>query len=147
MSTDLDVVEPRSITSANFKPAPWPLVAAAAVAIIASIVMVFNGAAQSGVTTDEPLHVKRLQAFVTDGLYVLNAERDAAGPGAVPDSAYVYGPATALVMHWFNVQAGNEAPVDKHAKVQKPDVVSWRVKAFIVRHFAVASISMLATLA
>jgi len=147
MGMHADLAERRSLFSGEFKPAPWPLVIAAAAAIVAAIVMVFSGAAKSGVTTDEPLHVKRLTAFVTDGLYVLKAERDAAGRGAIPDSAYVYGPATALTMHWFNVRAGNEAPMDSHVKVQKPDVVSWRLKAFIVRHFAVASISMLATLA
>jgi hypothetical protein len=99
------------------------------------------------VTTDEPLHVKRLQAFATDGLYVLNSERDATGPTDVPDSAYVYGPATALTMHWLNVRAGNETAIDGEAKTQLPDVASFRVKAFVVRHFAVASLSLLATLA
>lgn len=147
MGAHVDVVESRGLFSGQFKPAPWPLVAAAAVAIIAGIVMVFAGAAKSGVTTDEPLHVKRLTAFLTDGLYVLNSEREATRPGDVPDSAYVYGPATALTMHWFNVRAGNELAADPDAKTQKPEVVSWRVKAFIVRHFAVASISLLATLA
>jgi hypothetical protein len=147
MSESARVVERRSLFSGQFSPAPIPLVAAAAVAIVVGIVMVFAGAAKSGVTTDEPLHVKRLQAFLTDGLYVLNSEREATGPDGVPDSAYVYGPATALTMHWFNVRAGNENAADDEAKVQDPDVVSWRVKAYIVRHFAVASLSMLASLA
>lgn len=144
---DAEEVKASGMTSGVFRSAPLPLVAAAAVAVIAGIVMVFSGAAQSGVTTDEPLHVKRLEAFFTDGLYVLPAEREATGPNEVPDSAYVYGPATALTMHWFNVRAGNEASADTHADVQDSDVVSTRVKAYIVRHFAVASLSLLATLA
>ncbi len=147
MSTHADTVERSDFFAGRFKPAPTPLVVAAAVAIIAGIVMVFVGAAKSGVTTDEPLHVKRLQAFFTDGLYVLNSERATAGPNELPDSAYVYGPATALTMHWFNVLAANETTVDDEAEVQQPEVVSSRVKAFVVRHFAIASLSLFATLA
>lgn len=147
METVEESNESRALFSGAFGPAPWALVAMGLVSVIVGLAMVFIGAEKSGVTTDEPLHVKRLQAFYTDGLYVLNSERMLAKPGTIPNSAYVYGPATARLMHAANVHVRNELEPDPKAKVQKPEVVSWHAKAFVVRHLTIAWISVFATLA
>ena len=150
MGTEARAATTRGLFSGQFKPAPLVVVAAAGVAVVVGIIMVFSGATSSGVTTDEPLHVKRLQAFFTHGLYVRPEEREQATSWEdIPDAAYVYGPATALTMHWFNVRAGNEKTADTNTYYyfEDPDVVSPRVKAYMVRHLAIASLSLLATLA
>lgn len=103
----------------------------------AGVAMTVVGAIQTGVGADEPTHVKRLTMFMQTGLYVVKKEQDAAGPGVIPDTAYVYGPVTTRVAHKINVLAGHEGAGE----------VARSPEAYLVRHLVVAGLGVVGLLA
>jgi hypothetical protein len=125
------------VLSGSFARAPWPLVVVSALVAVCGLGMTLIGAGQTGLSADELAHVKRLESFYEDGLFVRNNERRFAEPGAIPPNAYVYAPATVRVMHAFNELAGNEESGE----------ASYDAAAFIVRHYVVAAMSVLGVLA
>ena len=127
--------EPR-LTGGSFVPAPLLLVVVAALVALTGLAMTFIGAAQTGLSADEYGHVRRLQGFYDDGLFVRNWERWTP-EGTVPPNAYVYAPGTARVMHLANILAGNEGSGE----------VATTAEAFTVRHYVIAAMAMVGTLA
>ncbi|MFL6088617.1 MAG: hypothetical protein ACJ71Z_00550 [Aeromicrobium sp.] len=124
------------VLTGSFARAPWLLVVVAAFVAMTGLGMTFVGAGHTGLSADELAHVKRLESFYKDGLFVRNNERRFSEQGTIPPNAYVYAPATVRVMHVFNRLAGNEGPGE----------ASYSGSAFIVRHYVVAAMSVLAVL-
>jgi hypothetical protein len=136
MSADSETpVEPRPGVSRFVEP-PLALLLAAAAVVLAGLAMSFVGAAQTGLSGDEFGHVKRLEGFYEDGLFVRNWERTTP-EGVIPPNAYVYAPGTTRVMHIANVLAGNEGSGE----------VATTLDAFIVRHYVVALMAFVGLLA
>lgn len=135
MSSDSDGAT--GVYVGTFPPAPWPLVAMAAVVMVAGLIMTFIGAGQTGLSQDEEAHVDRLDAFIEDGLYVRDHERATVAEGDIPANAYVYAPGTARVMHVVNKWIGHE----------RDGELSKSAEAFAVRHYVVAGLAALAVLA
>ncbi len=136
MSADVDGAARPGVSTGSFVKASLPLVLVAAVVALTGLAMTFAGAGQTGLSADEYAHVKRLQAFYDDGLFVRNWERTTPD-GTVPPNAYVYAPGTARVMHAFNQLAGFEGSGE----------VSTTAEAFILRHYVIASMALVGTLA
>jgi hypothetical protein len=84
------------------------------------LVQQFFGAVMSGVTVDEPLHVRHLEQFFASGVY----------------SSDAYGPATALAGHFLNVLVG----------IEQWGTVSASAESYAVRHIAIAVFGLLASL-
>jgi len=136
VSADVDSpAEPR-LSVRSFARPPLALLLAAAAVALAGLAMTLVGAGQTGLSGDEFGHVKRLEGFYDDGLFVRNWERTTP-EGVIPPNAYVYAPGTARVMHAFNVMAGNEGAGE----------VSTTAESFIVRHYVVAVMSLVGMLA
>lgn len=136
MDADADgAAEPRLSSGAFGRPSLMVVVVAGLVALL-GVAMTFVGAGQTGLSADEYAHVKRLQSFYDDGLFVRNWERTTP-EGTVPPNAYVYAPGTARVMHAVNQLAGHEGSGE----------VSTTADAFIVRHYVVASMALAGTVA
>jgi len=136
VSVDVDsAAKPRSVIGSFVQP-PLALVLAAAAVAIAGLAMTFVGASQTGLSGDEFGHVKRLESFYDDGLFIRNWERTTP-EGVVPPNAYVYAPGTARVMHLANVLAGNEGSGE----------VATTLDSFIVRHYVVALMGFVGLLA
>jgi hypothetical protein len=112
-------------------------VAIAALVVLVGLAMALVGAGQTGVSVDESGHVDRLEAFIEDDLYVRGPELRGLKAGEIPPNAYVYGPGTARVMHVINEVAGNETAGEP----------SKSADAFVVRHYVVAAMSVVAVLA
>ena len=134
MNAEADASQRSKALAGSFPQAPWPLVATAALVLLAGLAMTFVGAGQSGVSVDESGHVDRLNAFIDDGLYVRGSEWRGVKDGEIPPNAYVYAPGTARVMHVVNQWAGNEVPGE----------ASKSADAFAVRHYVIAAMSMIA---
>lgn len=112
------------------RPPPRALLVAAVVTLIATCGMIFAGAVTTGISSDEPTHVKRLTNFQETGKYALTREILEVR-GGMPDRAYVYSPATALLQHGANRLAGND---DGH--------VSRTTASYLVRHVVIAAIGL-----
>lgn len=136
MSGGKDTTARSGILTGSFVPAPLVLVIVAAGVALTGLAMTFVGAAQTGLSADEYGHVRRLQGFYDDGLFVRNWERWTP-PGTVPPNAYVYAPGTARVMHLANVVVGNEGSGE----------VATTAQAFTVRHYVIAAMGVAGTLA
>ena len=116
-------------------PPPASLVVVAVVALLATCGMVVAGAVTTGISSDEPTHVKRLTNFQETGKYALSREIIEVR-GGMPDRAYVYSPATALLQHAANRLAGHD---DSH--------VSRTSDSYLVRHLVIAAIGLAGVLA
>ena len=81
---------------------PAFLVAVAGLVGIIGIGMTIVGSQTTGVSTDEPGHVRRLNNYLASGLYVRGFELYQAPAGQIPVGAYVYGPVTSIIQHDFN---------------------------------------------
>lgn len=115
---------------------PALLLGVAAVVVAAGIAMAITGALKTGLSVDDPRHATRLDVYYETGLYTTRTEQRDAG-AAVPDQAYVYGPATALLQHGVNLLVHNDYP--QHA-TRSPE-------AYAARHVVVAGIGVLGLLA
>lgn len=136
MDADADGAATVGLSSGTFRGPSLPVVVVAGLVALVGVAMTFVGAGQTGLSADEYAHVKRLQSFYEDGLFVRNWERTTP-EGTVPPNAYVYAPGTARVMHAVNQFAGHEGSGE----------VSTTAEAFIVRHYVVASMALAGTLA
>ncbi|NEN79662.1 hypothetical protein [Nocardioides zeae] len=116
---------------------PRPLLAVAAVVLVATVALAVHGAWTTGVSWDETYHVGRMRSFLEHGWYLLEGDLDGDRPGAWEDQAYVYAPVTALLMHAAVVAAGLEG---SHEVVATGD-------AYAVRHLVVVTIGLVGTLA
>ncbi|HSI26563.1 MAG TPA: hypothetical protein VK948_04070, partial [Aeromicrobium sp.] len=112
------------------RPLPAALFVVAVVALLATGGMVFSGAVTTGISSDEPTHVKRLTNFQETGKYALSREIVEVR-GGMPDRAYVYSPATALLQHEANRLAGND-----------DGRVSRTTASYLVRHLVIAAIGL-----
>lgn len=106
--------------------------------------MTVLGSQTTGISTDEPGHVRRINAYLDSGLYVRNFEVRGTPVGEVPLGAYVYGPATSLLMHAVNCALDNEW-WDRAGAWSGPYAVRHGVVAFlsIVGMLAAAGIASL----
>ncbi len=136
MIADVDRAAKPRLSVGFFAQPPLALVLAAAAVAIAGLGMTFVGAGQTGLSGDEFGHVKRLEGFYDDGLFVRNWERWTP-EGVIPPNAYVYAPGTTRVMHIANVLAGNEGSGE----------VATTLESFIVRHYVVALMGLVGLLA
>lgn len=89
------------------KPSAFLLAVAGAVTAI-GLGMLAVGSQTIGVSTDEPGHVRRLNAYLETGLYVRVFEVRETKPGEIPTGAYVYGPVTSLIQHEVQEKLGTE---------------------------------------
>jgi hypothetical protein len=112
------------------RPPPAALLVVAILALLATGGMAFAGAVTTGISSDEPTHVTRLTTFQESGKYALTREILEVR-GGMPDRAYVYSPATALLQHGANRLAGND---DGH--------VSRTTASYLVRHLVIAAIGL-----
>jgi hypothetical protein len=112
------------------RPPPAALVVVAVLALLATCGMVLTGAVTTGISSDEPTHVKRLTNFQETGKYALSREILEVR-GGMPDRAYVYAPATALLQHGANRLAGND-----------DGRVSRTTASYVVRHLVIATIGL-----
>lgn len=83
------------------------LLAVAALVAVAGAAMSFVGAATTGISNDEDVHVRRLNNYLDHDLYVKGNELRGAGD-AIPNNAFVYAPATTAILHEANVVIGKE---------------------------------------
>jgi hypothetical protein len=110
-------------------------VVVAVLVAFAGIGMSVAGALTTGISSDEPTHVRRLNSYVTNGMYALDSEILKAN-GGMPDRAYVYAPVTGLLMNQANRVAGNDIK----------DHVSRTSEAYAVRHVVITAIAALGVL-
>lgn len=121
------------------RPPPRVLVAVALVVLAVTTVLAIRGAFETGVTTDEPIHVMRLRNFFDTGWYALDWDYTGAGPGGGDTNTYVYAPVTMLLLHGWSVLWGVEGWHE----------VAATSHAYDVRHLGVVVIALvgLATVA
>ena len=112
--------------------------AIALLVLIVGLVQCFSGALSVGITTDEPIQVRRTESWLSDGYYVPDSFlKDGEPTASAIGSPYVYGPAFAATAHAVNVILGNEST----------DTVSLSKSAWDVRHLVVALIGAITALA
>ncbi|MCY7396638.1 MAG: hypothetical protein LH468_10895 [Nocardioides sp.] len=116
---------------------PRALVWAAAVVVVTGVAITVAGAWRTGVSWDETYHVMRMQNFLADGWFLLDADLDAGRPGAWVDQRYVYAPVTMILLHAWSLLCG----VDTRGLVSTTD------QAYAVRHLGVVLISLVGTAA
>lgn len=124
-------------TNVRWVKPPAFLVAVAGVVAAIGIGMVAVGSQTIGVSTDEPGHVRRLNAYLETGLYVRVFEVRGTPPGQIPAGAYVYGPVTSLIQHDVQRLLGTEP--------------KWSAKTrgyhYAIRHAVIAAMSIVGLLA
>jgi len=113
------------------------LVAIAGLVGIIGIGMTIVGSQTTGVSTDEPGHVRRLNNYLESGLYVRSFEVHATPPGQIPIGAYVYGPVTSLFQH----------DVQRLLNTEPGYVAKTRANHYAIRHAVIAAIALLGLLA
>jgi len=116
---------------------PAFLVAIAGLVGVIGIGMTIVGSQTTGISTDEPGHVRRVNNYLESGLYVRVFEVHATPPGQIPIGAYVYGPATSLFQHdiqrLLDTEPGYEAKTRAHH--------------YAIRHAVIAAFALLGLLA
>ncbi len=88
---------------------PLPFVLAAIAVLLVNLVVGIMGARSASTTSDEPVHVSRMQSYLDTGWYLPAFQMRGTEP-ANTTMTYVYGPAAALPGHWAAVLVGAEAP-------------------------------------
>ena len=116
---------------------PAFLVAIAGLVGIIGIAMTFVGSQTTGVSTDEPGHVRRINSYLESGLYIRPFEVHATPPGQIPIGAYVYGPVTSLFQH----------DVQRLLDTEPGYVAKTRAHHYAIRHAVIASFALLGLLA
>ncbi|WP_322937305.1 hypothetical protein [Nocardioides bizhenqiangii] len=114
------------------RPPPRPLVAVALLVLAVTTVLAILGALETGVSTDEPIHVMRLRNFFDTGWYALDWDYSGAGPGGEGTNTYVYAPVTMLLLHGWSVLWGVEGWHE----------VATTSHAYDVRHLGVVVIAL-----
>jgi hypothetical protein len=99
--------------------------------------MVAVGSQKIGVSTDEPGHVRRLNAYLETGMYVRVFEVRSTPPGQTPVGAYVYGPVTSLIQHDAQRVLDTEPPWSAKTRPQH----------YAVRHAVIAGMAVAGLLA
>jgi hypothetical protein len=116
---------------------PTALLVVAGVVIVVNVLVLLLGAWGIGVTTDEPIHVDRLQHWFDQGWYAPSDQLVDGEPDGSLSGLYVYGPVAALVAHIVSVLLGTETW----------GAVSGAPEAYATRHIAVALFSILGVVA
>ena len=116
---------------------PAFLVAIAGLIGIIGIGMTIVGSQTTGVSTDEPGHVRRINNYLESGLYIRTFEVRQTPPGQIPTGAYVYGPVTSLFQH--DVQRLLDTEPGYTAKT--------RGHHYAIRHAVIAGFALLGLLA
>ena len=104
----------------------------AAVVVAVTTALAILGAPRTGVTTDEPIHVMRLENFFRTGWYALDWDFGGSGPGSEGTNTFVYAPVTMLLLHAWSVLWGVEGWGE----------VSTSPHAYDVRHLGVVLIGL-----
>lgn len=112
--------------------APRLLVGAAWTVIAVSLTLTAIGAFQTGITTDEPIHVMRLRNFFETGWYALDWDYRGDGPGSEGTNTFVYAPAAMLLLHAWAALTGAEGWTE----------VAATPHAYDMRHLGVALIAL-----
>lgn len=138
MSTGLDVRARGDASTRLTDPrVPTALLVLAGVVVAVNVAVLFLGAWDIGVTTDEPIHVDRLQRWFDHGWYAPSSQMAGSEPDPSVSGLYVYGPVAALLAHVVSVLGGTESW----------GVLSGAPDAYATRHVAVALLSLLAAAA
>jgi hypothetical protein len=123
----------RAPSSEVWQPPPRLLVVTSVVVLVVGAALAIIGALQTGVTTDEPIHVMRLRNYLDNGWYALDWDYSGAGPGSEGTNTFVYAPVTMLLLHgWcvlWGVEGWGEVATSPHA--------------YDVRHLGVALIGLI----
>lgn len=114
------------------RPPPRPLVGVGLVVLAVTTVLAILGAFETGVSTDEPIHVMRLRNFFDTGWYALDWDYSGDGPGGAGTNTYVYAPVTMLLLHGWSVLWGVEGWQE----------VATTSHAYDVRHLGVVVIGL-----
>lgn len=109
---------------------PLAIVVIAAVILAVNVVMLFAGAYQTGIGVDEPVHVVRLQQWLTSGWYI--PDFLLSGGESTLGDTYVYAPVAALVAHLVTVLGGAEGLTE----------VAITPEAYTIRQFAIGMFSL-----
>ena len=88
---------------------PGPFVLVAIAVLLVNLAVGIMGARSASTTSDEPVHVSRMQSYLDTGWYLPAFQMKGTEP-ANTTMTYVYGPAAALPGHWAAVLVGAEAP-------------------------------------
>jgi hypothetical protein len=118
------------------KPPAFLVVVAGLVGIL-GIGMTIVGSQTTGVSTDEPGHVRRLNNYLESGLYVRTFEVHSTPPGQIPIGAYVYGPVTSLFQH----------DVQRLLNTEPGYAAKTRAHHYAIRHAIIAGFALLGLLA
>jgi hypothetical protein len=138
VSTRLDVrLRADAATRLSDPRVPTALLVLAGVVVAVNVAVLFLGAWGIGVTTDEPIHVDRLQHWFDQGWYAPGDQMAGGEPDPSVSGLYVYGPVAALVAHVVSVLGGTEPW----------GVMSGAPEAYATRHIAVALFSLLGVVA
>lgn len=124
-------------TNVRWAKPPAFLVAIAGLVGIIGIGMTLVGSQTTGVSHDEPGHVRRLNNYLESGLYVRIFEVRETPSGQIPIGAYVYGPVTSLFQH--DVQRLLDTEPGYAAKT--------RPHHYAIRHAIIAGFALLGLLA
>ena len=114
---------------------PAFLVAVAAVVGAVGIGIVAVGSQKGGVSTDEPIHVRRLNHYLDSGYYVRDFEIDNTPRGQIPTGAYVYAPVTSLIQFQVNRALDHESLPRAGTKES-----SYAVRHAVIAAMAIATI-------
>lgn len=113
------------------------LTTTALLVILLNLGAVFLGGWTTGVSTDEPTHVSRMQNYLDHGWYLPDWHLDSGDPKPEVGSASVYGPVAAIAGHVISVVAGTE----------DLGTIESTAEAYASRHIAVGLIGLLGVIA
>lgn len=134
MTVRLEARQPGDAATRRVDPrVPTALLVVAAAVLAVNVVVLILGALSIGVTTDEPIHVDRLQQWFDLGWYVPDSQMDGLEPDTGLSGVYVYGPVAALAAHVVSVVGGTETW----------GTLSGDPDAYATRHIAIALFSLL----
>lgn len=116
---------------------PAFLVAIAAIVGAVGIGITAVGSQTGGISTDEPIHVRRLNHYLDSGYYVRNFEINHTPRGQIPTGAYVYAPVTSLIQFQVNRVLDYESLPHAHTQPRN----------YAARHAVIATMATAAILA
>lgn len=107
--------------------------AALLVIIFSGVVCILLGGWLTGVSTDEPTHVARLNSFFKFGWYLPGGYLEQGQPKSTVIDVFVYGPITAIFAHAMAVLLGAE----------QWGIASYSAEAYAARHIGVGLLSFI----
>ena len=140
---DASQLEIKSLRRIDKVRLPSFVTAVAGVVLLINLIMLFFGAVSTGVSSDEPTHVSRLQGLLDFGWYLPSFYLFDGSPTSGVSDKYVYGPVMALLAHFVavffgvetlgNVAYTEEAYAARHASIAFMGTIGIAASALIVK--------------